>query len=339
MEKDKNNIEDLFKESFDNYESDVKPKVWNNVKKVLKWGSAGLLIKFLVNKVGTNTIVAIVSSAITVVSTVLFMEKIQSAEKTQPVTEKVETALPLTTNIENLPAAIANDSSQNKFSQEVQPTDKVAVSASTVDEQKSEKSFKNTSLVEVNAVDSKKIKSVIKDFSEQSIAIISASPVSGSSPLVVNLVNIGNGIDNKWTFSDGQSPSKESNPPCVFIEAGVHTVILQSKTADGKIAVDSVHITVTGNSFLSSPPNVFSPNDDGVADVFTFQSKNISEMGAEIYDKKGKLVYRWVGNDGKWDGRTFKGEKVPEGIYYYIVNAEGVDGKKYEQKGKIKLTR
>jgi len=51
------------------------------------------------------------------------------------------------------------------------------------------------------------------------------------------------------------------------------------------------------------------------------------------------LVYKWVGVDGRWDGTTLKGEKVMAGIYYYIVNAEGVDGKKYEQKGKIKLIR
>jgi gliding motility-associated-like protein len=336
MERDKNDIEDLFKDSFDNYEPDVKPKVWNNVKKVLKWGSAGLLIKFLVNKIGTNTIVAFVSSAITVVSTVLIMEKIQSAEKTQPSTEKAETTLP---TVEMSSAVtISGDSSKSELSKESRTINEKS-DVFNFDEQKIEKSFKNTSLVEVNTVDPQKIKSVIKDFSEQSIAIISASPVSGSSPLVVNLMNIGTGTDNKWTFSDGQTPSKEPNPPCVFIEAGTHTVILQSKAADGKIAFDSVHITVTGNSFLSSPPNVFSPNDDDVADVFTFQSKNISEMEAEIYDKKGKLVYRWVGNDGKWDGKTFKGEKVPEGIYYYIVSAEGVDGKRYEQKGKIKLTR
>jgi len=336
MEKDKKDIDDLFKESFDGYESDVKPKVWENVKSVLKWGSLGAFIKFLTSKVGTNTLVAIASSVVTVIGTVFFMERTMPSEKHRPETGKVDVA-PV---IPEQPVATTSASTlKNELKNEVKPAEKEKVIAESLQKEE-EKSFKNTSIVEVSSIDPKKIKSIIKDLSGKSVAKISANPISGAPPLVVNLTNLGTGTENTWTFSDGQNPSKLSNPPCVFIEPGVHTITLHSKAADGKISADSIKITVTGNS--SEPhasANTVSPDGDGVADVFTIQGKNINEMEAQIYDKKGQLVYKWVGVDGRWDGTTLKGEKVMAGIYYYIVNAEGVDGKKYEQKGKIKLIR
>jgi gliding motility-associated-like protein len=339
MEKDKKDIDNLLKESFDNYEPDVKPKVWNNVKSVLKWGSAGLLVKFVVNKLGTNTIVAFVSSAVTVIGTLLIMNKPQSSEKTQPESNKTEITS-TTSTTEKTITTLTSNNSKNKFETETNAAQKNEI-VEMNSQKEQEKSFKNTSIVEVSTIDAKKIKSIIKDLSEKSVAKIAANPISGAPPLVVNLSNMGTGSENTWTFSDGQSPSKLSNPPCVFIEPGVHTVVLQSKSTDGKIAMDSIQITVTGNS--SEPhasANTVSPDGDGVADVFTIQGgKNINEMETQIFDKKGTLVYKWVGVEGQWDGTTLKGEKVAAGIYYYIVNAEGIDGKRYEQKGKIKLIR
>jgi gliding motility-associated-like protein len=335
MEKDKNDIENLFKESFDTYESDVEPKVWTNIKRVLKWGGIGVLIKFLINKLGTNTLVAIASSVVTVIGTVFVMEKTQSTEKDRPATQQVEATLPAKN--EKVASSIIADNSQSKMykvEKNVTSNEDLAVRS------EKEKSFKNTSLVEVTPIDPKKVKSIIRDLSVKSVAKIAANPISGAPPLVVNLSNMGTGSENTWTFSDGQSPSRLSNPPCVFIDPGVHTIYLQSKSADGKMALDSLQITVTGNS--SEPhasANTVSPDGDGVADVFTIQGKNINGMNAQIFDKKGKLVYQWVGVDGQWDGTTLKGETAPEGIYYYIVNAEGIDGKKYMQKGVINLKR
>ena len=335
MEKNKNEIEDLMKNSFDDFEPEVEPTVWKNVKTAIKWGGAGLLIKFIINKIGTNTLVAFLSSAITIVSTVWVMDWKKASDKTQSENTKTEIT---PSAINEKPIVIVEENNKKTEPIIIKETTKQNNDERGIPEQRTrEKSFKNTSLVEVG-VSKDDVKKVINELSGKSISVISASPVSGAAPLIVNLLNIGTGVENKWIFSDGQKTSTEINPARAFLQ-GVHTVILQSKSADGTIATDSIKITVTGNSSIASPPNVFSPNDDGVADVFTFQSKNMTSMEAEIYDKKSNLIYKWVGIDGKWDGRTVKGERAPEGNYYYIVNSEGIDGKKYEQKGIIKLTR
>src|ERR1700746_653568 len=69
----KDELEDMFKKSFENFEAEVNPGVWKNIQTGLRGAGLGVLAKMLLNKIGTNAIVAIVSSAATVVGTVLVM--------------------------------------------------------------------------------------------------------------------------------------------------------------------------------------------------------------------------------------------------------------------------
>ncbi len=319
-----NDIDDLFKKSFENFEAKVKPSIWKNIQVGLKWGGAGLVVKFILNKLGTNTVVAVISSAATVISTVMVMNWTHGNNEKTPLEVK-PTRTESIAAVEK-PAPVVN---------------------SVVEEQKAEKvktPLKTETQPETASVapvkeNKQKIKSVITTFSEQSIASISASPVGGSVPLIVNLANTGTGNINKWTYTDGKKENNSSNPVHVFETPGIYKVILTSTNAEGKTSVDSVTIEVTGNSSISSIPTLFSPNGDGIADVFTFQSKNMVDMKVEIFDKKGTVYYQWFGNGGKWDGKNLKGGKAKEGTYFYIITAEGVDGKKYEQKGAINLAR
>jgi gliding motility-associated-like protein len=326
-----NDVDDLFKKSFENFEAKVKPSVWKNIKVALKWGGLGVVVKFILNKVGSNTVVAILSSAATVVSTIMVMNWSSNNSDKNKSIENQTKAIIASKTVSNpeINSTIAASKNANK-------------NAAVVEEVKSDIFLEKTDIdasVESVKEDKQKIKSLIHSFSSQSIASISASPVGGSVPLIVNLENIGTGSSNKWTFSDGKKESNGSNPVHVFEAPGVYRVILTSINAEGKIAVDSIKIEVTGNSSISSIPTLFSPNGDGIADVFTFQSKNMINMEVEIFDKKGAIFYKWLGNDGKWDGKNLKGGKAKEGTYYYIITAEGVDGKKYEQKGTINLAR
>lgn len=338
-----NDIDDLFKKSFENFESTVKPSIWKNIQVGLKWGGVGLVVKFILNKVGTNTVVAVLSSAATVVSTVMVMNWTNNKEKA-PL--DVKTGTESTVSVKNpVPARDVDMKDQKEQNQPIVEDQKIENTSTPIVENKvNEEKQKAESLPEIEPLESdkedkQKIKSVISSFSEQSIASISASPVGGSVPLIVSLMNTGNGNNNKWIYSDGKKENNSSNPVHVFETPGVYTVTLISTNLEGKTEVDSIKIEVTGNSSLSTIPTLFSPNGDGVADVFTFQSKNMVNMKVEIFDKKGVIFYKWSGNGGKWDGKNLKGGKAKEGTYFYIITAEGVDGKKYEQKGAINLAR
>lgn len=315
-------IDDLFKKSFENYEAEVNPGVWKNIKIGLKWGGLALLFNTLLHKIGFSTIIAILSSAV-IISTVAILNK----NKKDDVTQSTKTETPLPVIEKSVPALDSNQKVENEKplpGNKDNNAQKVVVSANTIVESKK---------------DNKKIESVINKYAKEPIASISASPVGGTAPLIVDLSNTGSGKTNKWTYSDGKKDKTSSNPVHVFETPGIYSVILTSTNDKGETAIDSIKVEVTGNSSISSIPKDFSPNGDGVLDVFVFQTKNIAAMNAKIFDKKGTVVYKSESTDAKWDGKDMQGNEAKEGIYFYIINAEGVDGKKYEPKGSINLTR
>ena len=92
----------------------------------------------------------------------------------------------------------------------------------------------------------------------------------------------------------------------------MYTILLTSTNSDGRISTDSVKVEVTGNSSIASIPASFSPNGDGIDDLFVFQSKNIVKMEVVLFDKKGTIHYNWKGIDGKWDGKNKEGKQAKE---------------------------
>ncbi len=65
-------------------------------------------------------------------------------------------------------------------------------------------------------------------------------------------------------------------------------------------------------------PNVFSPNGDGINDLFVIEGL---EEGDEIaiYNRWGIKVYEFVNINDAWDGRTTSGQKCSTGVYYYFI--------------------
>jgi gliding motility-associated-like protein len=327
----KDNFEDLFKDSFENFEEEVSPGVWSNIQNALKGVGIGLLGKALLNKIGTSTIVAVVSSAAAVISTVVIMNWGGKTETKKPVTgTKPEPKIIVETPKAPVEAIkeFLSDKKEEKKPAVAENGGKPANKSET-----KEKTGGSTTVIKKD-----KMNEVISEYSSQSVASISASPIGGTVPLIVNLSNSGNGKINKWNFGDGQKETG-NNPVHVYDVPGIYTIMLASLGADGKTVLDSIKVEVTGNSFISSIPATFSPNGDGEVDVFTFNSKDISNMDGIIFDKTGTTIYKWQGTAVKWDGKDLKGKPAKEGTYFYIVEATGTDGKKFERKGTINLTR
>ena len=76
-----NEIEDRFKKSFENFEADVSPSVWKNIQIALKGFAFGVVIKTLINKVGTKVLAAIFASAVAIGGTVAVVNSTRSAGK------------------------------------------------------------------------------------------------------------------------------------------------------------------------------------------------------------------------------------------------------------------
>lgn len=91
---------------------------------------------------------------------------------------------------------------------------------------------------------------------------------------------------------------------------------LEVTNAEGCVATDSINIKVL---FLPKVPNVFSPNGDGIYD--TWQIKYLIDYPncrIQVFARSGQLVFQSVGYGTPWDG-TWKGQPLPIGTYYYII--------------------
>ncbi len=330
----KDDIEDLFKKSFEEYEAEVNPSVWKNIRIGLKWGGLALLFNTILNKIGTTTIIAILS-AVAVISTVAILNKSKSnADKTPPAANESPISAVKTSDTADSENKVRQNNTEPK-----ELSSKVSLDTKASDDgQKSVLTSANTA-AETEKKENKKTEPAAAKLSVEPIASIVASTTNGTAPLIVELTNNGIGKTNKWKYSDGKKANSAPNSVHVFETPGVFSVVLSSVSADGRTAIDSIKVEVTGYAAGASVPKEFSPNGDGVLDELYFKIKNIAKMKAEIFDNKGNVVYKSESIDAKWDGKDLSGKEAKEGIYFYLINAEGADGKKYEPKGSIKLTR
>uniref|UniRef100_UPI00058F6D59 gliding motility-associated C-terminal domain-containing protein n=1 Tax=Psychroserpens damuponensis TaxID=943936 RepID=UPI00058F6D59 len=91
-------------------------------------------------------------------------------------------------------------------------------------------------------------------------------------------------------------------------------------------------------------PDGFSPNDDGINDVFEIE--NIRELypdfTLEIYNRYGNILYKGGTNTPDWDGTSDKGvtlgdSRLPVGVYFFIL--EFNDGIRNPIQGRVYLSR
>ena len=100
--------------------------------------------------------------------------------------------------------------------------------------------------------------------------------------------------------------------------------------------------TVTHNksSSIETPlPNIFTPNSDGTNDVFKIKSENLSVFNLKIYNRWGLLIKELKDANAEWDGKTNAGLECTDGVYYYMLNALGIDDKQYSEKGFVQLIK
>ena len=168
----------------------------------------------------------------------------------------------------------------------------------------------------------------------------SASPDSGNAPLDVNFsINSSNTISNyTWDFN-GQASSPASSPNFLFADAGLYPVIIELTDISGCVALDTIEIRVLPE--LDSKlevPNCFSPNGDGINDVFQLETLNLSTFDLMIWNRWGGLMYKSTDAFSGWNGQSNTGN-APDGTYFYVLNAVGTDSKTYQLKGSITLSR
>lgn len=181
---------------------------------------------------------------------------------------------------------------------------------------------------------------------------------SGSAPLNVvfhaNVENVGMYTPHyEWRFTkEGETQPYlvryEEETEYTFTEAGSHRIVLYATFINGNDTVaytkdywqDAQPITIQISESKLEMPNAFSPNGDGINDIYRAKNnyQSIVEFDAYIFNRWGQKIYEWHDPAGGWDGK-FNGKDVKQGVYFVLVKAKGADGRKYNIKKDVNLLR
>lgn len=85
-------------------------------------------------------------------------------------------------------------------------------------------------------------------------------------------------------------------------------------------------------------PNAFTPNKDRRNPVFEVKAMFIREYNIKIFTRWGEKVFESNSLEDHWDG-TYKDTPCPDGVYIYLIIAEGMDNEKRVINGNITLMR
>ena len=375
--KDKfDNIEDLFKDGLDGFESDVDPGIWENVSSQISGGvnapdassassSSGSSAGIMSGSIVKVAIVAGTAAFITV-GAFLYMDddaeniSINEVEEVQVPNREDIISNEITKNNED--PAITIDQNINPVlehssisEEEINEEKPVQIEESVVVENKSNNQTTSPAAVlEVVPVivndeqersdigSSNEISPEENGVEEESTHIIfepsiHASIQSGILPLEVRFENRGTQSDNiSWQVNGGEVVYDELDFEYTYENSGQYWVVLRITDEHGHEFKDSTLISVEGK-YLLSIPNVISPNGDGFNDELIIKTEYIKSMNCVVMDRNGSTIAFWVGVDSRWDGRDMSGKPVGPGTYFITVQATDMDGKKIAEKGTVTI--
>lgn len=103
----------------------------------------------------------------------------------------------------------------------------------------------------------------------------------------------------------------------------------------GNPAITSMSNTVEVVPYMSIYiPNSFTPNGDGLNDMFGAYGEAILEFNMQIYNRWGQMIFEADNFSTKWDG-TYEGTMVPQGSYVYKLSAKGITGNRTQKDGTV----
>ena len=111
---------------------------------------------------------------------------------------------------------------------------------------------------------------------------------------------------------------------------------------NNNLCAASVNVIVrvfTADTFAT--PTAFTPNGDGVNDVYYIpvsDTLNLKNFHMDIFDKWGQTVFTTNNSQQGWDG-TYKGKPQPEGVYVVFFSVQYGLNKSFQRTVSITLIR
>ena len=145
-------------------------------------------------------------------------------------------------------------------------------------------------------------------------------------------------VSAEWQLQD-QIVSNAETLEYFFADDGEYQLTVSALSAGGCIATDMMTIILEPNTSQLIIPGSFTPNFDGINDLFTVVAENIVTFEMLIFNRWGELLFQTNSLGPGWKGFSDIGYSYPDGTYVYVIDAAGKDGQVYHLTGGITLFR
>lgn len=126
----------------------------------------------------------------------------------------------------------------------------------------------------------------------------------------------------------------ESHPTILTSKEGVYKVRVEN--IYGCVTVDSVKLIRCEQYFYV--PSAFTPNKDGLNEVFRVYGERLDEIEVSIVNRWGEKIYESDAVNFAWEG-TYKGEECQMGTYTYYISYPDLNNQLQVKVGTFSLIR
>ena len=143
-----------------------------------------------------------------------------------------------------------------------------------------------------------------------------------------------------WRFEQGSdSISTEQNPLHTYGDTGTYCATLVVVDEHG--CMDSItNCLVVNPLFTFYIPDAFSPNGDGINDVFMPRGSYVKSYEMYIYDRWGQQLFHSTDINNGWNGTTKGGSTTcQEDTYVYLIKLTDSQGNDHSYTGNITIIK
>jgi gliding motility-associated-like protein len=140
-----------------------------------------------------------------------------------------------------------------------------------------------------------------------------------------------------WLPPTGLNNSTAANPIAILQKNQQY--VLQAQSAAGCSGTDTIDVIVYKVKPGLYVPNAFTPNGDGLNDIFTPVAIGMKSLKYfSVYDRRGTVIFSTTQMNKGWDG-TYKGKPQDSQVFVWIVDGQDYQGGNIFQKGTVTLIR
>jgi len=137
----------------------------------------------------------------------------------------------------------------------------------------------------------------------------------------------------EWDFGDNSGFSNSRNANHVYSDTGTFVITLKVNNGIGcqSEVSKTLRIKPVYKLFM---PNAFSPNGDGINDLFKVEGSGIVSAKLQVFNRWGEKLVDVEGQNIIWNGKV-KNKNVPLGNYIYYIELIDVNREKHNIKDNV----